>query len=231
MSRHADRRHGDARPRAPGPDGADRALRRPRDADRDPGQRGARRVARQLRVPPADPGQVRLRAGGGRRPRPGAAVDPRQPHRADHDRPAGPAGRAGGRRARAGSGSSAGSTGPGEPTARATRCPAGRRRRAGRQPTSSSRRRRPPGSGTRCAGCSAATKDRLADPALRPEGALPVEWTIFAAPVPELAAAGPTGPRRPATRPTARTTARHDSRRDPSITRYILIRSSKRDTS
>jgi hypothetical protein len=30
-------------------------------------------------------------------------------------------------------------------------------------------------------------EDRLADPALRPEGALPVEWTIFVAPVPELA--------------------------------------------
>ena len=30
-------------------------------------------------------------------------------------------------------------------------------------------------------------EDRLADPALRPEGALPVEWTIFSAPVPELA--------------------------------------------
>jgi hypothetical protein len=27
-------------------------------------------------------------------------------------------------------------------------------------------------------------EDRLADPALRPEGALPVEWTIFAAPIP-----------------------------------------------
>jgi Helix-turn-helix domain len=30
-------------------------------------------------------------------------------------------------------------------------------------------------------------EDRLANPALRPEGALPVEWTIFVAPVPELA--------------------------------------------
>ncbi|HEX3513927.1 MAG TPA: helix-turn-helix domain-containing protein [Trebonia sp.] len=37
---------------------------------------------------------------------------------------------------------------------------------------------------------------RLADPALRPAGALPVEWTVFAAPVPsELAAEDPaTGP-------------------------------------
>jgi hypothetical protein len=35
-------------------------------------------------------------------------------------------------------------------------------------------------------------EDRLTDPALRPEGALPVEWTIFASPAPELAE--PTGP-------------------------------------
>jgi hypothetical protein len=37
---------------------------------------------------------------------------------------------------------------------------------------------------------------RLADPALRPAGALPVEWTVFAAPVPsELAVEDPaTGP-------------------------------------
>jgi len=42
---------------------------------------------------------------------------------------------------------------------------------------------------------------RLADPALRPEGALPVEWTVFAAPVPsELTAEDPPtrpGPARP----------------------------------
>jgi hypothetical protein len=30
-------------------------------------------------------------------------------------------------------------------------------------------------------------EDRLANPALRPEGALPVEWTVFASPAPELA--------------------------------------------
>jgi hypothetical protein len=35
-------------------------------------------------------------------------------------------------------------------------------------------------------------EDRLTDPALRPSGALPVEWTIFTAPVPE--AAGLDGP-------------------------------------
>jgi predicted transcriptional regulator len=34
-------------------------------------------------------------------------------------------------------------------------------------------------------------EDRLTDPTLRPEGALPVEWTVFASPVPELAE--PTG--------------------------------------
>jgi hypothetical protein len=33
-------------------------------------------------------------------------------------------------------------------------------------------------------------EDRLTDPALRPEGALPVEWTIFASPTPELAEPG-----------------------------------------
>jgi hypothetical protein len=37
-------------------------------------------------------------------------------------------------------------------------------------------------------------EERLADPALRPEGALPVEWTIFAAPVPELAQPAQPGP-------------------------------------
>ena len=37
---------------------------------------------------------------------------------------------------------------------------------------------------------------RLTDPALRPDGALPVEWTIFASPVPELAE-----PAEPGTRP------------------------------
>jgi predicted transcriptional regulator len=39
-------------------------------------------------------------------------------------------------------------------------------------------------------------EDRLADPALRPPGALPVEWTVFAAPSPELAdpAEGPDRP-------------------------------------
>jgi hypothetical protein len=30
-------------------------------------------------------------------------------------------------------------------------------------------------------------EDRLTDPALRPAGALPVEWTVFASPLPELA--------------------------------------------
>jgi DNA-binding transcriptional ArsR family regulator len=34
-------------------------------------------------------------------------------------------------------------------------------------------------------------EDRLADPALRPEGALPVEWTVFASPAPELAEPDP----------------------------------------
>jgi predicted transcriptional regulator len=33
-------------------------------------------------------------------------------------------------------------------------------------------------------------EERLADPALRPAGALPVEWTVFAAPAPELAEPG-----------------------------------------
>jgi Helix-turn-helix domain len=41
-------------------------------------------------------------------------------------------------------------------------------------------------------------EDRLTDPAVRPEGALPVEWSVFASPLPELAepgpAAGPEGP-------------------------------------
>jgi DNA-binding transcriptional ArsR family regulator len=37
-------------------------------------------------------------------------------------------------------------------------------------------------------------EDRLADPGLRPEGALPVEWTVFAAPVPELAQPTEPGP-------------------------------------
>jgi hypothetical protein len=37
-------------------------------------------------------------------------------------------------------------------------------------------------------------EDRVTDPALRPEGALPVEWTIFAAPVPELAEPAGPGP-------------------------------------
>jgi hypothetical protein len=37
-------------------------------------------------------------------------------------------------------------------------------------------------------------EDRLADPALRPEGALPVEWTIFVAPVPGLAEPTEPGP-------------------------------------
>jgi hypothetical protein len=42
-------------------------------------------------------------------------------------------------------------------------------------------------------------EDRLTDPRLRPEGALPVEWTVFAVPVPELADSaelerGPDGP-------------------------------------
>jgi predicted transcriptional regulator len=53
-------------------------------------------------------------------------------------------------------------------------------------------------------------ESRLADPALRPEGALPVEWMIFTSPVPEAAEAaepdaaadpgdgGPRGPGRPA---------------------------------
>ena len=39
-------------------------------------------------------------------------------------------------------------------------------------------------------------EDRLTDPALRPDGALPVEWTIFASPVPELAEPAEQGPRR-----------------------------------
>ena len=36
---------------------------------------------------------------------------------------------------------------------------------------------------------------RLADPALRPDGALPVEWTIFASPGPDLAEPAGPGPR------------------------------------
>jgi len=42
----------------------------------------------------------------------------------------------------------------------------------------------------------AVTLARLADPALRPAGALPVEWAVFAAPSPELAepGEGPGGP-------------------------------------
>jgi hypothetical protein len=38
-------------------------------------------------------------------------------------------------------------------------------------------------------------EDRLTDPALRPEGALPVEWTIFASPTPEFAEPSGPGPR------------------------------------
>jgi hypothetical protein len=34
-------------------------------------------------------------------------------------------------------------------------------------------------------------EDRLADPELRPEGALPVQWTVFASPAPELAEPDP----------------------------------------
>jgi predicted transcriptional regulator len=37
-------------------------------------------------------------------------------------------------------------------------------------------------------------EDRLTDPSLRPQGALPVEWTIFASPVPELAEPAEPGP-------------------------------------
>jgi hypothetical protein len=37
-------------------------------------------------------------------------------------------------------------------------------------------------------------EDRLTDPALRPEGALPVEWTVFAWPTPELAEPAGRGP-------------------------------------
>jgi hypothetical protein len=39
-------------------------------------------------------------------------------------------------------------------------------------------------------------EDRLTDPALRPEGAIPVEWTVFVSPVPELAepSSGPEAP-------------------------------------
>jgi hypothetical protein len=43
-------------------------------------------------------------------------------------------------------------------------------------------------------GILARYEGRLTDPALRPEGALPVEWTIFAAPVPELAQPPEPGP-------------------------------------
>ncbi len=70
-------------------------------------------------------------------------------------------------------------------------------------------------------------EDRLTDPALRPEGALPVEWTIFASPSPELAEPGP----RRMIRGLAARAARQPGRRRSSITRYILIRSTKRDTS
>jgi hypothetical protein len=38
-------------------------------------------------------------------------------------------------------------------------------------------------------------EDRLTDPALRPDGTLPVEWTIFASPIPELAEPAGPGPR------------------------------------
>jgi predicted transcriptional regulator len=37
-------------------------------------------------------------------------------------------------------------------------------------------------------------EDRLTDPALRPEGAVPVEWTIFTSPAPELAEPAEPGP-------------------------------------
>jgi hypothetical protein len=37
-------------------------------------------------------------------------------------------------------------------------------------------------------------EDRLTNPALRPEGALPVEWTVFASPLPELAESAESGP-------------------------------------
>jgi hypothetical protein len=38
-------------------------------------------------------------------------------------------------------------------------------------------------------------EERLTDPALRPDGTLPVEWTIFASPIPELAEPAGPGPR------------------------------------
>ena len=37
-------------------------------------------------------------------------------------------------------------------------------------------------------------EDRLSDPSLRPQGALPVEWTIFVSPAPELAGPADPGP-------------------------------------
>jgi hypothetical protein len=40
-------------------------------------------------------------------------------------------------------------------------------------------------------------EDRMTDPSLRPEGALPVEWTIFASAAPELAEPAEPGLRRP----------------------------------
>jgi hypothetical protein len=44
-------------------------------------------------------------------------------------------------------------------------------------------------------------EDRLTDPALRPEGALPVEWTIFASPIPEFAEPSGPGPQPDARQP------------------------------
>jgi hypothetical protein len=41
-------------------------------------------------------------------------------------------------------------------------------------------------------------EDRVTDPALRPEGALPMEWMIFTAPLPELADPAEPGPDGPA---------------------------------
>ncbi len=100
--------------------------------------------------------------------------------------PAGPAGRPGRRRTRPGSGLSGGSTGPGGAYGSRNELP-GWEEASG---WSSSHVFLTPEETTRLRDemrrLLKRYEDRLTDPALRPEGALPVEWTIFAAPVPEL---------------------------------------------
>ena len=178
-------------------------------------------------------GFVREAGGGKGRERPWTLVNRTV---TDHGRPAGPAGRAGRRRTRPGSSLSGGSTGPGEPTARATRYLAGREASGWTNshifltPDETARLR------DEMRQILDRYEGRLADPALRPDGASPVEWTIFATPVPELAQPTEPGPGRdpgaaaqltrthPATDPAGRPRA-------PSLTRYILKILQERDTS